>query len=377
MKKGRVGIFHSMNLGDNYTQGGVQKVCIYSCLGFNDAGHRAVLIQHEGNTAISQIAAHRGIAVKNLKFEIPTLNNDYGGIGVRALLKKIAGVIWSNFALRLIHKDRYDILIFNDITSLFYIHAFRARKKYVFLHTERFSSIKVARFLVRWFPKAGIQYLSPTLQIEEAIKSVNKNAEVIRLQTPVFDEDEISTGIAPRSRTPDVLRLVYIGRISPNKNVKSLVELAKKINALMPCRLDIFGAPFTIEQEAYFEEVKSKIKSERLDDIVTLRGLTSEPIATFAEYDFSVILSDGEAIPLAGLESVRAGTPVLGWYAAGIDELIGENGIGIQFARDEKFENAADIVTKIRAFDPKQERFHAMIRQFTYQRFATNIAFEI
>jgi len=376
MKSKRIGVFHTMNLGGNYMQGGVQKVCIYSCLGFNEAGKDGILIQHEGNSAITQAASDQGISVENLKFEIPTLNNDYGGMGKWALLKKIIGVLWSNVTLRLGQRKSYDVVIFNDITSLFYVHAFRARKKYVFLHTERFSSFGTARFLVRWFPKSGVKFLSPTRQIEEAIKSVNKNVDVIRVQTPVFDDKEIAVSIAREPRTT-ALRLVYVGRISPNKNIKSLVELSKRLNEITPCRMDIYGTPFTPDQDVYFEDVRAKIASEQLDDIVVLRGLTNDPVGTFAEYDFSVILSDGEAIPLAGLESVRAGTPLLGWYAAGIDELIGNNGVGIQFERDEAFGNADEIVARIRAFVPDQEKHEKLVKQYSYQRFAANPAFDV
>nr|WP_255768922.1 glycosyltransferase [Maritalea mediterranea] len=127
--------------------------------------------------------------------------------------------------------------------------------------------------------------------------------------------------------------LVYIGRISPIKNLISMVELLSHLirSHFQNVSLHIYGEANNDAQIDYLEKVKQKISSNDLEDVVVFKGFSSDPASDFRKYDASIILSEGEALPMAGIESLIAGTPVIAYDRPGLNDLICQSSEGVLF----------------------------------------------
>jgi glycosyltransferase involved in cell wall biosynthesis len=127
----------------------------------------------------------------------------------------------------------------------------------------------------------------------------------------------------------------YVGRLSPEKGVKTLLKAA----AELPYTLRIIGTGI-LEQE-----LKQKYQAEN----IVFEGYKSwgeiETIVRKAR--FSVVPSEWfENNPFAILESLALGTPVLGARIGGILELVEENANGLLFESG----NKDDLKSKIQLF---------------------------
>lgn len=379
MKKS-IAIFHSMKLKENFMIGGVQKVCVNLVKGFQDKGWDSFLVQHRENSAISKFLEHNNLREQKCLFEIPTLKNDYGGISLYKFLVSSISIVLSILKMR---KDTlyYDVVILNDITSIFFNKAFEAKKKYLFLHTERFSRSIFARLAIAIWPTKDLVIICPTKQLLKIAKIFFPQNSSIVLPTPVFSDSDQPVKIRNHQfgANKSKLKLCYIGRISPNKNIKPMIKMAMQLSEYKKINLDIYGEPFVDEQREYFQDLKSFCESKNLGSSnikIKFCGLTKEPIKTFSRYDFSVILSDGEAIPLAGLESLRAQTPVIAWDAAGVSELVidGVTGIIVQkkIGSEEVLVNQ-ELIRIIDNYKFDHAKVGEIIDKYTVENFVKNI----
>jgi glycosyltransferase involved in cell wall biosynthesis len=134
----------------------------------------------------------------------------------------------------------------------------------------------------------------------------------------------------------------YIGRLSPEKGVKTLLKAAMEL----PYTLRIIGSG-SLEQE---------LKQEYQTEHIIFDGYKSwnEIEAIAGKAMFSVIPSEWlENNPIAVLESLALGTPVLGARIGGIPELVEENVNGLLFESG----NKDDMKSKIQLFFEKTVPF--------------------
>lgn len=111
---------------------------------------------------------------------------------------------------------------------------------------------------------------------------------------------------------------VYVGRLSEEKGVRTLLDVASKL----PCSLKIAGGG------PLMDELKCKYKTyDNIQFLGHLNAIDVSGLITNAK--FSVIPSEWyENNPLSVIESLYAGTPVVGANIGGIPELLSsENGI--------------------------------------------------
>ncbi|WJY20964.1 glycosyltransferase [Fontisubflavum oceani] len=372
----KIGIFHSMNLGDNFIQGGVQKVCLNLVAGFDGAGWDSVMVQHEGNSGIREKLNEQELKELPLVFEIPTLNNDYGGLSKTQFLQKGISTVASILRLRG-QSHKFDTVILNDITSIFFNKAFHAKNKYVFLHTERFANSSAARLALSLWPTGDVTFICPTNQLMDVVASVFPENPRRRVYTPVFPVTPDLAQVLPRSAkaADDPFRLCYIGRISPNKNIEAATYMAADISKSRKTVFDIYGTGFTEEQIAYEKEMQAlavTLNEDHPDLELTFKGRTNDPSGTFAQYDYSIILSDGEAIPLAGLESLSVGTAVIAWDAAGVNELVLDGVSGVVVEQDTAVKRAKvtpEFLDRLAAFKPEADPMTQLLSKFSIPSF--------
>lgn len=125
-------------------------------------------------------------------------------------------------------------------------------------------------------------------------------------------EDPVQLEAAPPAAPdPDLngaLRLVFISRISPMKNLDGLLRILAPL--LRPIRLDIFGP---IEDRDYWASCETLIERLPLHIQADWKGeLEADAVSPiFANYDLFAFPTHGENFGHVVFEALRAGTPVL------------------------------------------------------------------
>ncbi|MBR2147571.1 MAG: glycosyltransferase, partial [Muribaculaceae bacterium] len=125
---------------------------------------------------------------------------------------------------------------------------------------------------------------------------------------------------------------VYVGRLSPEKGVETLLNVASKL----PCNLKVAGdGPLMVPLKQQYSENSNIEFCGRLD--------SKQVAELLSKAQFSVMPSECyDNNPLGVIESLCAGTPVVGARIGGIPELLDE-GNGITFASGNRDDLASAI----------------------------------
>jgi glycosyltransferase involved in cell wall biosynthesis len=120
---------------------------------------------------------------------------------------------------------------------------------------------------------------------------------------------DLSAEAPVRSFKPQgTLRLAFVSRISPKKNLLGLLEILRDVNAQVS--LDIFGP---VEDQEYWARCETRIAQLPENVEVRARGTLppEEVSSTFARHDLFAFPTLGENFGHVIFEALRAGTPVL------------------------------------------------------------------
>ncbi|THA82255.1 glycosyltransferase family 4 protein [Streptomyces sp. A0592] len=126
--------------------------------------------------------------------------------------------------------------------------------------------------------------------------------------------------------TPRPLRLLYVGRLSAQKNIARLLDAISLAEA--PLRLRVVGGG---ELDA---DLRARAAGLGLGERVEFTGplYDGDLLAAYADADVFVLPSDREGMPLAALEAMAAALPVLATDVPGNAELL--RGVGLLAAPD-------------------------------------------
>lgn len=128
----------------------------------------------------------------------------------------------------------------------------------------------------------------------------------------------------PRSRASTGTRLVYVGRLIQNKGVQYLLRAMPKILSVHPdASLQLVGDG---PMRGYLERMANSLG---ISHAVAFLGIRDDVPDILAEADVFIRPSLTEGMPLAVLEAMSAGLPVVATPVAGVVELVkhGENGL--------------------------------------------------
>lgn len=173
----------------------------------------------------------------------------------------------------------------------------------------------------RWFIRAGLKHSTRLIAVSNAL------AERLRELLPHADLTMIPNGIetaafAPSARPQDgYVRLLFVGAMGKLKGERDLLAAVQRIAVRLPnLRLLLLGHGA--------ETIKELCRQYKLEPLIEHLG----PVAHHARHrffrraDFFVLPSYGEGMPIAVLEAMAAGLPVIATRVGGIPELI-ENGV--------------------------------------------------
>ncbi|MGN6449755.1 MAG: glycosyltransferase family 4 protein, partial [Brucella intermedia] len=154
--------------------------------------------------------------------------------------------------------------------------------------------------------------------LEWHASSTHEEADIRRKLGPVARKIKVAVdlpGMTRRQpqafspRAPDVpLRIVFLSRISPMKNLDYALEVLKRVT--VDVRFDIYGP---ISDEAYWQRCKDMIAQLPPQVMASYRGSVEhdQVPSVLAEYDLFFLPTLGENYGHVICEALAAGTPVL------------------------------------------------------------------
>lgn len=136
-------------------------------------------------------------------------------------------------------------------------------------------------------------------------------------------------------------RLLFIGRLAPNKRQEDLVKLLYYLRRIRPeAHLTLVGDRWEIGYDRWVEELAAEWG---LSDGLTLTGKVSQAamVAHLQAADLYVSMSEHEGFGVPLIESMYLGLPVLAYGAAAVPETMG--GAGILFY-EKAYEPLAELI---------------------------------
>jgi glycosyltransferase involved in cell wall biosynthesis len=146
----------------------------------------------------------------------------------------------------------------------------------------------------------------------------------------------------------DKLKIVHIGRITPIKNLETLILatelLRKKIGSVS---VEFVGGPVTSADNKYFEQLKGIVKNMRLEDAVTFRGpvQSAEIGRVYCEADITVNMAPTGGWDKTVIESIMAKRPVFA-SNLGLKPIFGDYWENFHFGQG----NPLDLAKKVELF---------------------------
>ena len=164
------------------------------------------------------------------------------------------------------------------------------------------------------------------------------------------------------TRPPGTKRVVSVGRIDPLKDVKTMLRTASAVLSVEPDANFAHYGPVPEGQAAYARECYALHQELALGDRFRFMGPTDEPHEVLAMADVAILSSISEGFPMALLEAMAVGRPVVATAVGGVSEAI--TGCGFTAPPGDHESLAAGLVTLLR--DPiltraLGERAHARV----------------
>jgi len=226
---------------------------------------------------------------------------------------------------KLIFEEQADYIYLNSLFSVFYtLYPLMIRKQ--FLPSRKLvlaprgmlgkGALQIKAFKKKLFLTAAklmglyrniIWHASSEGEANEIRTVFGKNA---RIHVAIdLVEPRVLTSI-PRIKTRGTLKVAFLSRISPKKNLDGTLSLLAKIPASNIIEFDIYGP---IEDPEHWKKCEEIIASLPANIKVNYKGVieNSEVVLTLSKYHLSILLTFNENYGHSIVESMAAGCPVL------------------------------------------------------------------
>ena len=219
----------------------------------------------------------------------------------------------------------------------FYRLIFSLRNEYdqVFVHMNQIYVILGGWLWHMWRKKVGLWYMHGsvpfTLKIAEKIVDVifTGSPESFRLPS----EKLIITGhgidtmhFKPLPEIEKDLDLITVGRITPSKNLETLIELFAEVRKEKNATLTIVGGAVSEQERSHENLLKDKVKELKLEDSVTFLGRVNQtdlPEVLNRSKLFVTVAQNG-SLDKAVLEAMACGIQVLSMASGTVSLGLGE-----------------------------------------------------
>ncbi|MHA1410336.1 MAG: GT4 family glycosyltransferase PelF [Candidatus Odinarchaeia archaeon] len=135
-------------------------------------------------------------------------------------------------------------------------------------------------------------------------------------------------GSADSSGNPDEIVVGTLARVNPIKDVKTLIKAAKLVLDKKPnVRFEYIGPS---EDKEYLYELNELIEDLSLENKFNFIPETLTPEDAYSRFSIFALSSISEAQPLAVLEAMSAGLPIVATKVGGVPEPVSGNGLLVE-----------------------------------------------
>lgn len=245
----------------------------------------------------------------------------------------------------LVHRDLRLILVYHNITP-----------------PEFFENSDPLRAHLARLGMRQLEILRPRTELALAVSGYNE----AELQRAGFERTAVQPICLPVERYDIPLnerlaaglarsgpRLLFIGRLAPNKRQEDLVKLLHCLRRLRPeAHLYLVGDPWEVGYDRWVEQLAGELG---VRSGLTLAGKVSQQdmVTYIRAADVYVSMSEHEGFGVPLIESMYLGLPVVAYGAAAVPETMGD--AGVLFYR-KKYEPLAELLDLLLADDALRGR---------------------
>ena len=155
----------------------------------------------------------------------------------------------------------------------------------------------------------------------------------------------------------------FVGRLSPEKGPEVFVRAALMLRDRLPT------ARFVIVGDGPLREsMQAMVEQYRLSDRLHFAGVRDDMPAVYRELDLVVSTSHSEAMPLAIMEAMASGVPVVATRVGGVPDLIEQGGCG-WLCEPGNFDSVASRIAALIEQPAERRRMGRRARERVVQRF--------
>jgi polysaccharide biosynthesis protein PelF len=126
----------------------------------------------------------------------------------------------------------------------------------------------------------------------------------------------------PPSPPPGRNTVVSVGRIDPLKDVHTMLRVSREVLERFPGTRFLHYGPVTPGQEAYGRSCHELHERLGLRERFVFMGPTSDPHGAVRDADIVLMTSISEGLPLAALEAMAQGRPVVSTAVGGVPDML-------------------------------------------------------
>lgn len=314
----------------SFTSGGAETLVANLSRGFARVGHVPVVAALCDAHTLGNSAAFEQV----LRSKITDGGGEAHSLGLSARRDPLSGTL----ALRrLIRAVKPDIIHAHTARALPMLWLARPAAPVVLTHHNTRFSFPLPLFHL--FDRVVGEYVAIS---EECARLVRPHTcrRITAIRNAVGEEFFTS---APRSLPHDPVQIVSVGALSAQKDYPTLIRAAKPLRARLAergqrARLRIIGGG------AMLHDLQKLVESEGVSDMVELLGTRSDIVDLLTQADLFVNSSLYEGLPVAILEAMATGLPVVATQVAGNVDIIDDrvNGLLAQGGSPQALADAID-----------------------------------
>lgn len=198
------------------------------------------------------------------------------------------------------------------------------------------------------------QYLQQTKNLDQVVV-LTKNAQIEWKKTHnnvcLINNPSPFETISDKIDFKEYKRAIAIGRLEDQKGFDLLIESWRNVYYKYPnWKLDIFG------EGSKKDLLQKKINENKLDQVITLKGVTRNVQQELLTSDFYVMSSRYEGLPMVLLESISNGLPIVSFDCpTGPAEIIENNDCGILVLNGNIKDLSEKIISMIENVDVRKK----------------------
>lgn len=243
----------------------------------------------------------------------------------------------------------FDVIYINFVEAILFARLLKLSFKVPIVCHLRVGYFGLSRQFL-WAGKGVSSFIAINKKLKPVFENVFKAPGKV---TVVYNGLTIPAQLPSPKQKQVPLKILYLGRIAPEKGVAELAAaFGRAVASGVKATLQITGTYLASHSGDYKAELDAALNASGVRSLITISPAVTDPVNYIAHYDLFVFPSTwDEPFGRALAEAILAGTPILARNVGMVDEIMADNPEFI-FKTDE------ELAEKIRKFSEGQLIFN-------------------